>query len=313
MESLMALHVDADPLSKIPASAAPSSKIEPGKLKRAMAELMTTASLEMGAHRPGDAKAIASLLPRGTCVFVNHLPRHTINEALGGLIAVRDAGLEPVPHLAARLIGSRQEARVFLERAVRQGGVKKLLLIGGDTPDQAGPYPDATSLLRDSMIRDAGIREVAFAAYPEGHAHIPNLVLAASLDEKLALASSQGLGTSVLTQFCFAPHRITELAVELQRRAPKTPVYVGLAGPTDPRTLLKYAQVCGVSASLRALTAQGFGAIRLITHTDPGEQLTSIAHHNLSRAGSNIVGVHVYSFGGATNVATWMNQIIRGG
>ena len=53
----MALHVDADPMSQLPASTAPSSKIDPGKLKRAMADLMTTASLEMGAHRPGHERA----------------------------------------------------------------------------------------------------------------------------------------------------------------------------------------------------------------------------------------------------------------
>ena len=66
-------------------------------------------------------------------------------------------------------------------------------------------------------------------------------------------------------QFSFAPNRIVEYCADLARRAADVPVYVGLPGPTSPRTLLRYAQRCGVGASLRALQAQGMGAVRLFT------------------------------------------------
>lgn len=300
------------PTSAPSTSATTASAVSAIRLKRAMADLVATGSLEMVSHRPGDAEKIAALLPRGTPVFVNHLPRHTLSETLAGLAAVRDAGLEPVPHVAAKRIGSRHEARVFLERAVRQAGVKKILLIGGDMPEVAGPYPDGTSLLVDDVIPDAGIREIALAAYPEGHAHIPKATLAASLDEKFGLADKLGLGVSVVTQFSFAPARILELASDLQRRAPSVPVYVGLAGPANPLTLMKFAQVCGVSASLRALSAQGFGAVRLATHTDPADQLAAIAQHQLIQPASNIVGLHIYTFGGVVAAANWINTVLRG-
>ena len=88
------------------------------------------------------------------------------------------------------------------------------------------------------------------------------------------------------------------------------PVYVGLAGPTQPRTLLRYAQRCGVSASLRALQAQGMGAVRLFTHVDPTDQLTALARHARSGSASNVVGVHLYSFGGVAATAAWMNARI---
>ncbi len=79
------------------------------RLKRTMADLVATGSLEMGAHRPKDAARSQRCCRAGTPVFVNHLPRHTLSETLDGLVAARHAGLEPVPHLAARRIGSRQE------------------------------------------------------------------------------------------------------------------------------------------------------------------------------------------------------------
>ena len=146
--------------------------------------------------------------------------------------------------------------------------------------------------------------------YPEGHPRIAPATLAAALAEKLALAAAQGLGAYVVTQFSFAPNRIVEYCADLARRAPAVPVYVGLPGPTSPRTLLRYAQRCGVSASLRALQAQGMGAVRLFTHVDPTDQLTALARHCPRGAASNVVGVHLYSFGGVATTAHWMNARI---
>ena len=117
-----------------------------------------------------------------------------------------------------------------------------------------------------------------------------------------------------MTQFSFAPHRIVEYCADLMRRAPGVPVYVGLAGPTTPRRLIRFAQRCGVSASLRALQAEGMRAVRLLTHVDPSAQLTAIARHASSGSASNVVGVHLYSFGGVAATAGWMNaQITRAG
>jgi hypothetical protein len=67
-----------------------------------------------------------------------------------------------------------------------------------------------------------------------------------------------------------------------------------------------------VSASLRALRAQGFGVARLVTHTDPGEQLHALARYCAARHACNVVGVHVFSFGGVREAATWMNRVISG-
>ena len=45
-----------------------------------MMELATCGSLEMNADRAGDARTIADLLPSGTKVYVNHLPRNALSE-----------------------------------------------------------------------------------------------------------------------------------------------------------------------------------------------------------------------------------------
>ncbi len=274
------------------------------------AELVSGGSLEMGAHRPQDARDIAALLPGGTPVYVNHLPRHKLLDTLPTLVAVREAGLEPVPHIAARRINDRAELQTFLTRAVCDAGVRKALILGGDEPAALGTYADGAALIREGLLAASGLREIGLPGYPEGHPRIPSAVLEKAFAEKRSLAAAQGLGTYVVTQFSFAPARIVEYCSSLARNAPGVPVYVGLAGPTNPVTLLRFAQRCGVSASLRALRTQGMDAVRLVTHTDPADQLAALAHYCSVHADCNVVGVHLFTFGGVTSSAAWMNRYI---
>jgi methylenetetrahydrofolate reductase (NADPH) len=274
------------------------------------AELIASGSLEMGAHRPQDAAAIAALLPAGTPVYVNHLPRHSLDDALASIAALRAAGLEPVPHIAARRIASRAELEAFL----RSAQVRKALIIGGDETAPLGPYADGAALLRAGLLGAHGVREVGLPGYPEGHARIAAAELERDLQEKLELCAAHALSAYVVTQFSFAPARVIAYCASLSRRARRVPVYVGLAGPTSPAALLRFAQRCGVSASLRALQAQGMNAVRLVSQTDPGEQLTPLARYCASHTQEcNVVGVHVFSFGGVTAAAGWMNRVLSAG
>jgi len=275
-----------------------------------LAELAAGGSIELVAREHGEVAGAAALLPTGTRVYVPSLPKQPITAALEALRAIRGAGFDPVPHLAARRIAARAELAAFLARAVQEHGVRRVLLLGGDEPQQRGPYPDALALLRDGVLAAAGIREVGIAGYPEGHPRIPAPVLRAAFDAKLAEIAAQGLGASVVTQFSFVPARIVEFCAALARAAPAVPVYVGIAGPTDPAALLRYAQRCGVSASLRALRNLGVGVVRVVSHTDPREQLLALAHYCESHDACNVVGAHFFSFGGFLRTARWMNGTI---
>jgi methylenetetrahydrofolate reductase (NADPH) len=280
---------------------------------RAAAELVACGSLEIGAEAPDDARRIAGLLPTGTPVYVGHHPKHPLSASLETLVALRQAGLEPVPHMAARRIVTRTEARDFVEKAVRRAGVSKVLLVAGDLPETVGPYADSAELLAEGFLAGAGLRQVGLAGYPEGHPRIATAVLNRALARKLEIAARQGLGVHLVTQFSFAPNRIVEYCADLARTAPGVPVYVGLAGPTSPATLMRYAQRCGVSASLRALQAEGVKVVRLFTNIDPTEQLMALAARLRSGGVRNVVGVHLYGFGGAVPTAQWMNGRITVG
>jgi methylenetetrahydrofolate reductase (NADPH) len=280
------------------------------RLQARIAELLIGGSLELlpkELHRAGE---VAALLPADTCVYLPSLPGLPLSRTLEAAAAIRAAGLDPVPHVSARRILDKEEFRDFLKQSVERHGVHRVLLLGGDEPKPKGPFLDSLQLLEAGLLADSGIKEIGVAGYPEGHPRIPASSLASAFEGKRRLAREQGLGLYVVTQFSFAPQRVTEFCAHLARTAPEVSIYVGMAGPTDPVALARYAQRCGVSVSLRALRTLGSGIAQLVTHSDPREQLTAVARYSLQREPSNVVGVHLYSFGGAVRTAAWMRELI---
>lgn len=289
----------------------PASATEPGQQAR-LAELIAGGSLEISPRELHRAEAVAALLPANTCVYIPSLPGLPLVRTLETVAAMRNAGLDPVPHVSARRILDREEFKSFLKEASSKHGVHRVLLIGGDEAKPKGPYADSLQILQEGLLADCGIREIGVAGYPEGHPRISPNVLSEALLKKIELVKKQGLGLYVVTQFSFSPARIVEFCSHLARTAPGVSVYTGIAGPTDPIALARYAQRCGVSVSLRALRNLGTGIAKLVTHTDPREHIMAVARYSASHEPSNVAGVHLYSFGGAVRTATWMRELIAG-
>jgi methylenetetrahydrofolate reductase (NADPH) len=271
-------------------------------------ELLVAASLELSPRELHRAGEVAAILPADSCIYVPSLPGLPLTRTLDAIAAIRAAGLDPVPHVSARRIRDRDEFRQFLKSAVTQYGVHRVLLLGGDEPRPKGPFADSVEILERGLIKDCGIREIGVGGYPEGHPRIALNGLERALQRKLALAAEQGIGVYMVTQFCLSPQRVVDYCAGLARQQPDLPVYVGIAGPTDPIALARYAQRCGVSVSLRALRNLGAGIARLVTHSDPRDQLVALARYSSTRGQSNVVGVHLYSFGGVVQTARWMRE-----
>jgi methylenetetrahydrofolate reductase (NADPH) len=273
-------------------------------------ELMVAGSLEISPrelHRTGE---LAALLPADTCVYIPSLPGLPLARTLEAVAAIRAAGLDPVPHVSARRILDKDEFQSFLQEAVTRYGVHRVLVLGGDEPKPKGPFADSLQILESGLLADSGIREIGVSGYPEGHPRISAGALAEAFEKKRRLAREQRLGLYVVTQFSFSPTRVVEFCTGLARSAPEVSIYTGIAGPTDPVALARYAQRCGVSVSLRALRTLGSGIAQLVTNSDPREQLTAIARYSLQRESSNVVGVHLYSFGGIVRTAAWMRELM---
>ncbi|HUQ75849.1 MAG TPA: methylenetetrahydrofolate reductase [Burkholderiales bacterium] len=287
----------------------PASAIDAGVDGR-ISELASAGSMEISPRELHRLKEVSTYLPAGSCVYIPSLPGLPLARTLEAIAAIRDAGLDPVPHVSARRILHREEFREFLTKASSEYGVHRVLLLGGDEPRPKGPFADSLQILEERLLPECGVREIGVAGYPEGHPRIPLNAIEKALVRKMELAGAQSIGVYVLTQFSFSPTRVVDYCSGLARQWPDLPVYVGVAGPTDPAALLRYAQRCGVSTSLRALRTLGSGIAQLVTNTDPRDHLVAIARYTLSREASNVVGVHLYSFGGAVRTAAWMRDLL---
>jgi methylenetetrahydrofolate reductase (NADPH) len=296
-------------MSKLQQGARANAASDSGKI---LTRLLSQASVELNATRAEQAAALADRLPPGAHVFISHLPRHSLAQSLSAVQSLHEAGLRPVPHVAARRIASRNEITTFLRMACGHAGVRRLLLIGGDLEDAAGPYADAEAVLADPAVANAGLEEISFAVYPEGHPRIPRQQLEDALKRKVDRAAAMGLSVSLVTQLCFDPERILASIDALATRFPGVAVHVGIAGPTSLLSLARYAQTCGVATSFGSLVRMGSSSFRLATASDPLRELEPVAVQLVQRGRPNVAGAHFFAFGGAIATADWIaNQLAK--
>ncbi len=277
----------------------------------AFRDLIIHGSIELSARSTDVIRKAKEYLPFGKPVYIPSLPNYPLASNLDIIARLYENSFEAVPHIAAKRLSSSRELRTFLEQSVHDYGVKRVLLVGGDIKQSKGPYDSSADVLHDGILQKSGITQVGLAAYPEGHPYINQDILKTALYEKVELLKSSGLGAYFVTQFSFAPARIIRLCSDLQRDYPGIPVYVGMAGPTDPAKLLRFAKLCGVSSSLRALITLGFKSVKIIAKTEPNDQLTMLAKYCAKREQCNVVGIHVFSFGGFLESAIWKFKHLR--
>jgi hypothetical protein len=110
---------------------------------RRLTELVAACSIEISPRDDLAGGRLRELLDPGTTVFVNHPGSVTHHDIVAACARLRDAGFEPVPHIAVRRLASFTQASDFLQRAVGQAQVRAALIIGGDPDHPVGPFPDS--------------------------------------------------------------------------------------------------------------------------------------------------------------------------
>jgi methylenetetrahydrofolate reductase (NADPH) len=271
----------------------------------ASADFARRFSLEATRPTSAEIAALADILPRGTPLYLTAVPTQDRHELVTAAAAVRKAGLEPVAHIAARRIAGASLLQELLVRLHGEADMRRLLLIGGDV-DTPGVFADALAVIQRGGLRQAGIEEIGIGGYPEGHPRIPAGRLEASLDEKIAAATAQGLRVYIVSQFSFSPERILAWVRQLRACGIGKPVKIGMTGPTSVPTLLRYAKRCGVAASLRGLVSGV--ASGLLGQVGPGPIIET-----LSAAGDlGDVAPHYFSFGGALETARYACEAAAG-
>jgi methylenetetrahydrofolate reductase (NADPH) len=283
-------------------TALPVSDLAPSSPVARIATLMAGFSIE--ATRPSAAD-IAALAPlkRGTRVYLSAIPNQPPEESLAAAGHVRAAGLEPVPHLAVRNFASEQALDDVLARLNGDAGVDHVLVIAGDR-DQHGPFRRALDVIDNGALRRRGIRNIGIAGYPQGHPRIGDDELRRALAEKVAAAEATGLGVEIVTQFCFDAPAIIDFVARLRGFGFDHRVRVGLVGPTNLTSLMRYASRCGVRASAQGLARRSGLMRQMFTLATPDDLIRTLAEAGLAG-----IVPHFFSFGGIPATGRWARAV----
>jgi len=277
-----------------------------------VADLLAGYSIEVTPRSKTAVETCREQLAPGSEVYIASIPGGSYHSAVTAAIGLAKAGLQPVPHLAARSIASFTQLTDFLSRLVGDAGVTRALVIGGDNERPAGPYGSSLALLQTGAFQRSGIRRIGIACYAEPNRRVEMPVLDAALTDKLAFLNQEGFDPWLISQFCFDSAAIVAMVRRWRAAGVTAPLRVGIAGPADARTLWKYALHCGIGNSMRALGTHVDAISNLLVRSAPDDILRDIATARAVEPELGIVGVHFFSFGGVLAVARWANAILAG-
>ena len=157
-------------------------------------------------------------------------------------------------------------------------------------------------MIDGGSLQRHGITGIAIAAYPDGHPRISQQDLDRSLADKIQSAEATGLAVHIVTQFGFSAGAILAWIARLRDQGIDLPVRIGLAGPATLGGLLRYARICGVTASAQGLARHTGLARHLFGMVAPDTVLRPLAE---ASAQLGDVAPHIFSFGGLATAARW--------
>src|SRR5260370_6441004 len=126
--------------------------------------LLSSASVEVSS-RGHQLQELRDNFRRGTDVTITFLPGDNYRHNIETAAALRRAGFNPVPHIAAREMPSREALDDFLTRARGEANVTRILLIAGDVAAARGPFKSAREVSTRGLIETHGIAAVRVAAH----------------------------------------------------------------------------------------------------------------------------------------------------
>lgn len=268
------------------------------------AQLLDDYSLEITAKDVPALKSASGDIQAGTAISVTYLHHESLDNRVAAAVAARQLGLTPVPHIAARRLRSAHELTSLLARFTAEASIDRVFVIAGDVAEIDGPYADSLAVIRSGLLQDRNIRRVGIGGYPEGHPKISQTDLWQALHDKTRALRESGLDCEIVTQFGFDPDALLAWLVRLRQDGITVPVRVGLPGPANITTLLRFAAFCGVATSAKVLAKYGLSMSRLIGSAGP-DRFADALLAQLSPALHGEVRVHLYPFGGLTRAVDW--------
>lgn len=250
----------------------------------------------------GITDRVGAHLPPGVRVTVTASPAHGLEATLAVACELASRGFTAVPHLPARQIRDRQEAREILAR-LESAGIHEVFVIAGDAPRPAGDFEGSLDLV-ELLAAEAPRLTLGVGAHPEGHPFVDEREAMRLLRAKAEHASY------LVTQMCFEAAPLLAWVRELRAAGIALPVRPGIAAPVGTARLLRIGARIGVGRSLRMLGGEGSGMRRLVGPGawDPGALLEELDRAR-EEPGLALAGPHVYTFNDLEAAARWRPDV----
>ena len=235
-------------------------------------------SLEIGPKTEIDA------LPGLEDVYITFLPGGDYKETAKKASELVKKGFNPVPHFAARSIGSDADLKDYTSMC-KDVGVKQALVIGGGR-EPVGKFESSIQLLETGYFENM---KIGIAGHPEGSPDISDSDLEKAMKDKKPYADY------IVTQWLLDPQPIIDFISKQS-----VPVHVGITGPLKISSLIKFANIVGAKNSLNFLKSNFSKALDLLKPKDPNDLIGKVKSHTDN--------FHIYTFGGLKETNKWLRE-----
>ena len=228
-------------------------------------------------------------------ISITFLPGADDRDIVAQAARIQSLGYQPIPHIPARSIRDRAHLDSFLTRLRDTVDLKKVLVIGGSR-DAIGSYTSTLQLFDTGLFEGL---QVGIAGHPEGMPHLNEDECDAVLYAKNQYAKATGLQLFIVTQWTMQPQTVIQWLDRIQSFN-TLPICLGIPGPASVQTLMKFAAICGVRASLTGLKYQSGKLGQLLMAQTPDAIVDALQHR--------VDHFHLYTFGGVKRTAAWISD-----
>ena len=229
-------------------------------------------------------------------VYITMIPGRAFRETIKAAEQIQMIGKKAVPHIAARGFTGTGDLEKCLS-GLQPAGIERALLIGGGHSEPAGNINCVMDMLKTGLFAKYGINSFDFAGHPEGNPDDPNSEF--NLLEKLSWAKEHRISARIVTQWCFDTEGTNAWISRLRQKGVKNPIHLGIPGPSTLKTLMRFAKVCGVSASTAVLRKYGLNLSKLMFVNKPDKIISDLRGYDQ---------LHLYPFGGIEKSSEWLNE-----
>ena len=263
---------------------------------------------------PGSAKieSYSDILAEGTTVNVTFLPGTDPKDTVDVAVRLRDEGMNPVPHIAARSLKSKEQLDELVADMTNRAKVDEVLVIGGGVDNPVGDFASSMDVLETGILQKYGIKKIGVSGHPEGSPDISDDERAHAIGWKNDFAKSEGLDLYMETQFCFEADAVVNWEKSIRAAGNNLPIRIGIPGPATIKTLFRFAQISGIGPSMRVIAKQAKNVTKLLTVQSPHLLIAGLAEAMAADPDSRIQHFHYYPFGGFAKTSRWASAVADG-